>query len=157
MLVINSQRQEFERWINNSEIKEPEKTSFFHWIVDSPIDIFIPRIPPVGCFIGIHQRGFVFDIGIHIDGIDWFNYSNENYSYISMDSEVNHFLNWIEQVPTSRFSIDKRVDYYNFPMNFSEDDYQPNIDTFKAYKKVSIVLIEEYWETKELEKKIYCK
>ena len=51
MLVINSNRQEFENWMNNAAIKEPEKTNFFNWIIDSPIDIYIPRIPPVGCLI----------------------------------------------------------------------------------------------------------
>ena len=148
MLVINSQRQEFEKWMNNTAIKEPEKTNFHNWIVNSPLDIYIPRIPPVECSIGSHQRGFVFDILVHINGIDWLNYSNEN--YISLDSEVNHFLNWIEKVPSSRVSIDERVDYYNFPAHFKKDDYQHYIDTLKALKKVSVVVIEEYWKTKKL-------
>ncbi len=152
MFVVNSQRQEFESWINNAAINEPDKTNVHNWIVNSPVDIFITRIPPVECWIGANQRGFIFDIGVHIDGIDWFNYSNERYSYISIDSEVNHFLNWIEQVPNSRFSIDEREDYCCFPIHFPEDDYQNYIETLKAYKKVSFVLIEEYLKTKELEK-----
>ena len=150
MLVINSQKQEFERWINNAAIKEPEKTNFHNWIVKSPIDIYIPKIPPVECSIGSYQRGFVFDILVHLNGIDWFNYSNKN--YIAIDSEVNHFLNWIEQIPSSRFSIDDREDYCNLPAHFPEDDYQHHIDTLKAVKKVSVVVFEEYWKTKELEK-----
>ena len=65
---------------------------------------------------------------------------------------MNHWLDWIEKVPSSRFSIDEREDYYNFPLHFPEDDYQHYIDTFKAFKKVSVVVVEEYWKTKELEK-----
>jgi len=49
MFVVNTQRKEFESWINNAAIKEPEKTNFFNWIINSPVDIFIPKIPPVGC------------------------------------------------------------------------------------------------------------
>ena len=146
MLVINKQRQEFDRWMNNAVIKEPEKTNFFNWVINSPIDIYIPKIPPVECSIGSYQRGFVFDILIHINGIDWLNYINAN--YISLDSEVNHFLNWIEKVPSSRFSIDEREEYlYD---HFSEDDYQLFIDSLKVLKKVSVVVVEEYWKTKEL-------
>ena len=52
MLVINSNRQEFENWMNNAAIKEPEKTNFFNWIINSPLDIYIPKIPPVECSIG---------------------------------------------------------------------------------------------------------
>ena len=148
MLIVNSQRQQFENWINNYSIKEPEKTNFYNWIVNSPLDIFIPRIPPIECGSELYQREFRFDIGVHINGIDWFHYSNEKYSYISIDSEVNHFLNWIEKVPTSSFFIDKREDYCNFPAHFPGDDYQHYVDTFKAYKKVSIVLIEAYEKTK---------
>ena len=150
MLVINSQQKEFERWMQNTVIKEPEKENFYNWIINSPVDIYIPKIPPVECSIGSYQRGFVFDILVHINGIDWLNYSNQN--YISIDSEVNDFLNWIEKVPSGRFSIDEREDYYNFPSHFPEDDYQHYIDTFKAFKKVSVVVVEEYWKTKELEK-----
>ena len=47
MFVVNSQRQEFENWIKNSSIKEPERKNFFNWIVNSPIKIYIPKIPPV--------------------------------------------------------------------------------------------------------------
>ena len=152
MFVVNSQRQEFESWMDSAAIKEPEKTNFYNWIIKSPVDIFIPKIPPVEYYMGLHQRGFVFDILVNINGIDWFNYSNERYSYISIDSEVNHWLDWIQKVPSSIFSIDKREDYYNFPSHFPEDDYQHYIDTFKAFKKVSVVVVEEYWKTKELEK-----
>ena len=150
MLVINEQRQAFENWMNNAEIKEPEKTNFQNWIYNSPLDIYIPKIPPVECSIGSHKRGFVFDILVYINGIDWLNYINVN--YISVDSEVNYFLNWIEKVPSKNFLIDEREDYYNFPSHFPEDDYQHYIDTFKAFKKVSVVVSEEYWKTKELEK-----
>ena len=148
MLVINEQRQAFENWMNNAAIKEPEKTNFQKWIYDSPLDIYIPKIPPVECSIGSHNRGFVFDILVYINGIDWLNYINVN--YISVDSEVNYFLNWIEKVPSSRFSIDEREEYlYD---HFSEDDYQLFIDSLKVLKKVSVVVIEEYWRTKEIEK-----
>ena len=74
MFVVNSQRQEFESWMDNAAIKEPEKTNFYNWIIKSPVDIFIPKIPPVECSIGSNQRGFVFDILVHINGIDWLNY-----------------------------------------------------------------------------------
>ena len=140
MLVINSQRQEFEKWMNNTAIKEPEKTTFHNWIVNSPLDIYIPRIPPLECSIGSHQRGFIFDILVHINGIDWLNYSNEN--YISLDSEVNHFLNWIEKVPTRRLFVDEREDYYSFAAHYPYDDYQHYMNTLKAYKRVSVYLIE---------------
>ena len=145
MLVINSQRKEFESWMKNAVIKEPEKTTFNNWIVDSPVDIYIPKIPPVECSIGSYQRGFVFDILVHINGIDWLNYINA--SYISLDSEVNHFLNWIEKVPSIRLSIDERQEYLY--EHFSEDDYQLFIDSLKVLKKVSFVVVEEYWKTKE--------
>ena len=146
MLVINSQRQEFERWMQNTAIKEPEKENFYNWIINSPVDIYIPKIPPVECSIGSYQRGFVFDILVHINGIDWLNYSNQN--YISIDSEVNDFLNWIEKVPFGRSSIDENYQYlYDYS---PEDDYQLFIDTLKVLKKVSVVVIEEYWRTKEL-------
>ena len=150
MFVINSQRQEFENWMNNAAIKEPEKTNFYNWIIKSPVDIFIPKIPPVEYYMGLHQRGFVFDILVNINGIDWFNYSNERYSYISIDSEVIHWLDWIEKVPSGRFSIDEREEY--FWDCSPKDDYQRYLDTFKALKKVSIVVVEEYWKTKEIEK-----
>ena len=150
MLVINEQRQAFENWMNNAAIKEPEKTNFQNWIYDSPLDIYIPKIPPVECSIGSHKRGFVFDILVNINGIDWFNYSNERYSYISLDSEVNHWLDWIEKVPSSRFSIDEREEY--FWDCSPKDDYQRYVNTFRALKKVSVVVVEEYWKTKELEK-----
>ena len=146
MLVINSQQQEFERWMQNTAIKEPEKENLYNWIVNSPVDIYIPKIPPVECSIGSYQRGFVFDILVHINGIDWLNYSNQN--YISIDSEVNDFLNWIEKVPFGRSLIDERYEYlYD---HSPEDDYQLFIDTLKVLKKVSVVVIEEYWRTKEL-------
>ena len=146
MLVVDSQRQQFENWINNCSIKEPEKTNFYNWIVHSPLDIYIPKIPPVEYSIGSHQRGFVFDILVHINGIDWLNYSNEN--YISLDSEVNHYLNWIEKVPSSRFSIDEREEY--FWDCSPKDDYPRYVETFKALKKISVVVVQEYWKTIEL-------
>ena len=62
MFVVNSQRKEFENWMDNAAIKEPEKTNFYNWIIKSPVDIFIPRIPPVEYLMGLQQRGFVFDI-----------------------------------------------------------------------------------------------
>ena len=151
MLVINDQRQELENWMNNAAIKEPEKTNFQNWIYNSPLDIYIPKISPVECSIGSHKRGFVFDILVYINGIDWLNYINVN--YISVDSEVNYFLNWIEKVPSSRFSIDEREEYlYD---HFSEDDYQLFIDSLKVLKKVSVVVVEEYWRTKELIQKYW--
>ena len=137
MLVINEQRQEFDRWMNNAVIKEPEKTNFQNWIYDSPLDIYMPKIPPVECSIGSHKRGFVFDILVQINGIDWLNYINAN--YISLDSEVNHFLNWIEKVPSSQFSLDEREEY--FWDCSPKDDYQRYLDTFKAHKKISVYLI----------------
>ena len=72
MLVINEQRQEFENWMNNAAIKEPEKTNFQNWIYNSPLDIYIPKIPPVGCTISAgwcqgDYNGYVFDLSlIHI-------------------------------------------------------------------------------------------
>ena len=74
------------------------------------------------------------------------NYINVN--YISVDSEVNYFLNWIEKVPSSRFSIDEREEY--FWDCSPKDDYQRYVNTFRALKKVSVVVVEEYWKTKEL-------
>ena len=146
MLVINSQRQDFENWMNNAAIKEPEKTNFQNWIYNSSLDIYIPKIPPVECSIGSHKRGFVFDILVYINGIDWLNYINVN--YISVDSEVNYFLNWIEKVPSSRFSIDEREEY--FWDCSPKDDYPRYVETFKALKKISVVVVQEYWKTIEL-------
>ena len=85
MLVINEQRQEFENWMNNAAIKEPVKTNFFYWIIDSPIDIYIPRIPPVGCSISAgwcqgDYNGYLFDILADIDYFDWMSYINKEYS-----------------------------------------------------------------------------
>ena len=137
MLVINSQRHEFENWMNNAAIKEPEKTNFHKWIYDSPLDIYIPKIPPVECSIGSHKRGFVFDILVYINGIDWLNYIN-----------VNYFLNWIEKVPSSCFSIDEREEY--FWDCSPKDDYPRYVETFKALKKISVVVVQEYWKTIEL-------
>ena len=71
-----------------------------------------------------------------------------NVSYISVDSEVNYFLNWIEKVPSSRFSIDEREEY--FWDCSPKDDFQRYVNTFRALKKVSVVVVEEYWKTKEL-------
>ena len=144
MLVINEQRQEFENWMNNASIKEPEKTSFFNWVINSPIDIYIPRIPPVGCLISAgwcqgDYNGYVFDILANIDQFDWMSYINKEYSYIPIDSEVINYLNWIGDIPTGRFSIDKRTGYFEK----------------KASKKISVSLIkvdDQFYEI-EAEKK----
>ena len=133
MLVINSQQKEFERWMQNTVIKEPEKENFYNWIINSPVDIYIPKIPPVECSIGSYQRGFVFDILVHINGIDWLNYSNQN--YISIDSEVINYLNWIGDIPTGHFLIDKRTGYFDK----------------KAHKKISVYLIKEDEKFYEIE------
>ena len=145
MLVINEQRLEFENWMNNAALKEPEKTNFFNWIIDSPIDIYIPRIPPVGCLISAgwcqgDYNGYVFDILANIDQFDWMSYINKEYSYISIDSEVIKYLNWIGDIPTGRFSIDKRTGYFDK----------------KASKKISVSLIkidDQFYEI-EAEKKV---
>ena len=142
MLVINEQRQAFENWMNNAAIKEPEKTNFFNWIIDSPIDIYIPRIPPVGCLISAgwcqgDYNGYVFDILANIDQFDWMSYINKEYSYISIDSEVINYLNWIGDIPTGRFSIDKRTGYFEK----------------KASKKISVSLIKVDEEFHEIESK----
>ena len=130
MLVIKSQKKEFDDWISSASIDESEKKKFQNWVVNSPIDIYIPRIPPVGCLISAgwcqgDYNGYVFDILAHIDQFDWMSYINKEYSYISIDSEVINYLNWIGDIPTGRFSIDKRTGYYEK----------------KASKKVSVSLI----------------
>ena len=150
MLVINSQREEFENWIANSLIKEPERKKFHNWIVNSPIDIYIPRIPPVGCSISAgwcqgDYNGYVFDIIVHIDHFDWMSYINKEYSYIPIDSEVINYLNWIGDIPTSRFSIDQRIGY------FYKEDYKNKVHIKKVYKKISVTLIKEDWEFNEIE------
>ena len=150
MLVINSQRKEFENWIANSLIKEPERKKFHNWIVNSPIDIYIPRIPPVGCSISAgwcqgDYNGYVFDIIVHIDHFDWMSYINKEYSYIPIDSEVINYLNWIGDIPTSRFSIDQRIGY------FYKEDYKNKVHIKKVYKKISVALIKEDWEFNEIE------
>ena len=149
MLVINSNRQEFENWMNNAAIKEPEKTNFFNWIIDSPIDIYIPRIPPVGCSISAGWRGdyngYVFDIIVHIDHFDWMSYINKEYSYIPIDSEIIKYLNWIGDIPTGRFLIDQRTGY------FQKKDYKNKVHIEKAYKKISVALIKKDWEFYEVE------
>ena len=74
MFVVNSQRQEFESWMDNAAIKEPEKTNFYNWIIKSPVDIFIPRIPPVGCVPrggDFNRREFVFDILVNINAVSY--------------------------------------------------------------------------------------
>ena len=135
MLVINEQRQAFENWMNNAAIKEPEKTNFQNWIYNSPLDIYIPKIPPVECSIGSHKRGFVFDITVSIDHFDWMSYINKEYKYISIDSEVINYLNWIGDIPTSHFSIDQRTAYFDK----------------KAHKKISVYLIKEDEKFYEIE------
>ena len=149
MLVINEQRQEFENWMHNAAIKEPEKTNFFNWIINSPIDIYIPRIPPVGCLISAECcrdfNGYVFDIIVHIDHFDWMSYINKEYSYIPIDSEIIKYLNWIGDIPTGRFLIDQRTGY------FHKEDYKNKVHIEKAYKKISVALIKKDWEFYEIE------
>ena len=150
MLVIKSQREEFENWISNASIKESERKKFENWVVNSPIDIYIPRIPPVGCLISAgwcqgDYNGYVFDILANIDQFDWMSYINKEYSYISKDSEVINYLNWIGDIPTGRFSIDQRTGY------FHEKDYKNKVLIKKAYKKISVALIKEDWKFHEIE------
>ncbi|OUL43993.1 hypothetical protein B0W81_00855, partial [Prochlorococcus sp. HOT_208_60] len=98
----------------------------------------IPKIPPEGCSISAgwcrgDYNGYVFDLTVSIDHFDWMNYINKEYSYISIDSEVVNYLNWIRDIPTSLFSIDQRNGYFNK----------------KVYKKVSVYLIkgdEKFYE-----------
>ena len=130
MLVIKSQREKFEDWISSASIEESERKKFENWVVNSPIDIYIPKIPPVGCLISAgwckgYYNGYVFDILANIDQFDWISYINKEFSYISIDSEVINYLNWIGDIPTGRFSIDKRTGYYEK----------------KASKKISVSLI----------------
>ena len=140
MFAFSSQRKEFEDWINNSSIKEPERKKFFNLIVNSPIEIYIPKIPPVGCSIsagwcrGNYNR-YVFDLTVSIDHFDWMSYIYKAYSYISIDSEVVNYLNWIGDIPTARFSIDQRTGYFDK----------------KVYKKVSVYLIKEDEKFYEIE------
>ena len=140
MLVIKSQKKEFDDLISNASIDESEKKKFQNWVVNSPIDIYIPRIPPVGCLISAgwcqgDYNGYVFDILANIDQFDWMSYINKEYSYISKDSEVINYLNWIGDIPTGRFLIDKRTEYYEK----------------KASKKISVSLIkvdDQFYEIK---------
>ena len=130
MLVVKSQKEKFEDWISNASIKISERKNFQNWIVNSPIDIYIPRIPPVGCSISAgwcegDYNGYVFDILVNIDQFDWMSYINKEYSYIPIDSDVINYLNWIGDIPTGRFSIDKRTGFYEK----------------KASKKISVSLI----------------
>ena len=150
MLVIKSQREEFEDWISNAAIKISERTKFQNWIVNSPIDIYIPRIPPVRCTLSAgwcqgDYNGYVFDIIVHIDHFDWMSYINKEYSYISIDSEVNKYLNWIGDIPTGRFSIDQRTGY------FHKEDHKNKVHIEKAYKKISVALIKEDWKFHEID------
>ena len=140
MFAFSSQRKEFENWIKNSSIKEPERKNFFNWIVNSPIKIYIPKIPPVGCSISAgwcqgDYNGYVFDITASIDHFDWMSYINKEYSYISIDSEVINYLNWIGDIPTGHFLIDKRTGYFDK----------------KAHKKISVYLIKEDEKFYEIE------
>lgn len=140
MLVSPLQRKDFENWISNSSLKEPEGKNFFNWIVNSPVEIHIPRIPPVGCsisggwFVGDYN-GYVFYISVSIDYFDWMSYIHKEYKYISIDSEVINYLNWIGDIPTSRFSIDQRTGYFDK----------------KVYKKISVYLIKEDEKFYEIE------
>ena len=140
MLVIKSQREEFEDWISNASIIDNERKKFSNWVLNSPIDIYIPRIPPIGCWISAgwcqgDYNGYIFDILANIDYFDWMSYINKEYSYIPIDSEVINYLNWIGDIPTGRFSIDKRTGY------FHEEDYKNKVHIEKAYKKISVALI----------------
>ena len=63
---------------------------------------------------------------------------------------VDAFTELTEEKAAGNYTF--REDAWFFPSHFPEDDYQHYIDTFKAFKKVSIVVTEEYWKTKELEK-----
>ena len=142
MLVINSQKKEFNDWISNASIKESERKKFQNWILNSPIDIYIPRIPPVGCLISAgwcqgYYNGYVFDIIANIDQFDWMSYINQEYSYIQIDSEVINYLNWIGDIPTIRYSIDQRTGYFEK----------------KASKKISVSLIKVDEEFHEIESK----
>ena len=155
MLVCNSQREEFENWINNSSLKEPERKRFFYWIINSPIDISLLNIPPVRCRLRSGKfrdfyNGYVFDIVADIDYFDWMSYLNKEYSYITIDSEVIHYLNWIGDIPTGRFSIDQRTGY------FHRKDYKKKKHIEKAYKKISVGLIkiDEKFHEIESEKKL---
>ena len=130
MLVVKSQKEKFEAWISNASINESERKNFSHWVLNSPIDIYIPRIPPVGCSISAgwcqgDYNGYVLDILANIDQFDWMSYINKEYSYIPIDSDVINYLNWIGDIPTGRFSIDKRTGFYEK----------------KASKKISVSLI----------------
>ena len=144
MLVIKSQREEFEDWISNASIEESERKKFHNWVVNSPIDIYIPRIPPVRCSISAgwcqgDYNGYVFDILANIDQFDWMSYINKEYSYIQLDSEVISYLDWIRCIPTGRFSIDQRIGYFEK----------------KVSKKISVSLIkvdDQFYEI-EAEKK----
>ena len=62
-------------------------------------------------------------------------YINKEYKYISIDSEVINYLNWIGDIPTSRFSIDQRTGYFDK----------------KAHKKISVYLIKEDEKFYEIE------
>ena len=140
MLVIKSQREEFEDWISNASISDTERKRFSNWVLNSPINIYIPRIPPVGCSISAgwcqgDYNGYVFDILADIDHFDWMSYINKEYSYIPIDSEVINYLNWIGDIPTGRFSIDQRTGYFKK----------------KVYKKISVSLIKVDWQFYEIE------
>ena len=144
MLVIKSQREEFEHWISNASIIDTERKKISNWVLNSPIDIYIPRIPPIGCWISAgwcqgDYNGYVLDILANIDQFDWMSYINKEYSYIQLDSEVISYLDWIRCIPTGRFSIDQRTGYFEK----------------KASKKISVSLIkvdDQFYEI-EAEKK----
>ena len=140
MFVIHSQKEQFEDWISNSTINETERKRIYNWIVNSPVDIYIPRIPPVRCSISAgwcqgDYNGYVVDIIAHIDYFDWMSYINKEYKYISIDSEVIKYLNWIGDIPTIRFYIDQRTGYFDK----------------KAHKKISVYLIKEDEKFYEIE------
>ena len=144
MLVVKSQKEKFEDWISNASLKESERKRFSNWVLNSPIDIYIPRIPPIGCSISAgwcqgDYNGYIFDILANIDYFDWMSYINKEYSYIQIDSEVINYLNWTGDIPTGRFSIDQRTGYFEK----------------KVSKKIHVALIkvdEQFYEI-EAEKK----
>ena len=63
-------------------------------------------------------------------------YINKEYSYISIDSEVNKYLNWIGDIPTGRFSIDQRTGYFHEKdykiQNIKKDNKKSTLKKFKS-------------------------
>ena len=77
-------------------------------------------------------------------GISW----GINEGFKSLSEKLDDLIPFEGKVPFGRSSIDENYQYlYD---HSPEDDYQLFIDTLKVLKKVSVVVIEEYWRTKEL-------